>query len=118
MSQPDLKENTNPAKTMVPSGKTAVASPKLSADEHVEMSDLPLSTAPEDDDIMQLARLGDIVGVQRLFDSGKFDAQHSDDEGITPLHVFISCPIVLWSSADSPRSGLRLITSMPCASFS
>jgi hypothetical protein len=84
MSQPDHKENSNPAKTMVPSGKTAVASPKLSADEHVEMSDLPLSTSPEDDDIMQLARLGDIVGVQRLFDSGKFDAQHSDDEGITP----------------------------------
>lgn len=38
-------------------------------------------------DIMQLARVGDIVGMEKLFESGEFDATYSDDEGITPLHV-------------------------------
>jgi palmitoyltransferase ZDHHC13/17 len=91
MSQMDHKENTNPAKTMVPSGKTAAASPKLSAEEHVEMADLP-SNGLEDEDIMQLARLGDVAAIQKLFDSGKFDGQYCDAEGITPLHVFTQSP--------------------------
>ena len=92
MSQEDHKENSNPAKTMMPSGKTAAASPKLSGDEHVEMTDLPLSGPQENDDIMQLARLGDIAAIQRLFDKGKFDAQYCDEEGITPLHVLNPIP--------------------------
>jgi palmitoyltransferase ZDHHC13/17 len=87
MSQGDQKENSNPAKTMTATGKTAAASPKLSSDEHVEMSDLP--TGPEEEDVMQLARLGDIQGIQKLFESGKYDAKYCDEEGITPLHV---CP--------------------------
>lgn len=91
MSQADQKENTNPninpATIMTGSAKTAAASPKLSADEHVEMSDLPGPSQGED--IMQLARVGDILGIQKLFDSGTYDAQYSDDEGITPLHVFV-----------------------------
>jgi palmitoyltransferase len=86
MSQPDQKENSNPAKSMTATGKTAAASPKLSADEHVEMTDLPGGLL-EEEDIMQLARLGDIPAIQKLFDSGKFAAQYCDDEGITPLHV-------------------------------
>lgn len=85
MSQPDQKENANPAKTMTATGKTAAASPKLSSEEHVEMSDLP--TGPEEEDIMQLARLGDIPAMQKLFDSGKYDAKYADGEDITPLHV-------------------------------
>jgi palmitoyltransferase ZDHHC13/17 len=89
MSQADQKENVNPAKTMVPSSKAAVASPKLSADEHVEMSDLPSGPLAEED-IMHLARLGDIPAIQKLFDDGKFDAKYCDDEGITPLHVIYS----------------------------
>lgn len=35
---------------------------------------------------MQLARLGEIAGIQRLFDSGKSSADYADAQGITPLH--------------------------------
>ena len=42
---------------------------------------------PLHEDIMQLARLGEIGPIQKLFDEGKFDATYKDDEGITPLHV-------------------------------
>ena len=38
-------------------------------------------------DIMQLARLGEIGAIQQLYESGKFDIQYKDAEGITPLHV-------------------------------
>ena len=44
---------------------------------------------PVEEDIMQLARLGEIGAIQKLFDSGKFDATYTDDLGITPLHVRI-----------------------------
>jgi hypothetical protein len=40
-----------------------------------------------EEDIMQLARLGEIGAIQKLFDSGKFDATYTDEQGITPLHV-------------------------------
>jgi hypothetical protein len=90
MSQGDQMENANPAKTMTATGKTTAASPKLSSEEHVEMSDLP--AGPQEEDVMQLARQGDIQGIQKLFDSGKYDAKYCDEEGITPLHV---CPPVL-----------------------
>jgi hypothetical protein len=43
---------------------------------------------PVEEDIMQLARLGEIAAIQKLFDSGKFDATYKDDQGITPLHVW------------------------------
>jgi len=36
---------------------------------------------------MQLARLGEIGAIQKLFDRGMFDAQYADEQGITPLHV-------------------------------
>lgn len=42
---------------------------------------------PVEEDIMQLARLGEIGAIQKLFDSGKYDATYADEEGITPLHV-------------------------------
>jgi hypothetical protein len=42
---------------------------------------------PVEEDIMQLARLGEIGAIQKLFDSGKFDATYKDEQGITPLHV-------------------------------
>jgi hypothetical protein len=42
---------------------------------------------PIEDDIMQLARLGEIKAIQSLFDSGKFAVTYKDDQGITPLHV-------------------------------
>ena len=42
---------------------------------------------PVEEDIMQLARLGEIGAIQKLFDTGKFDATYTDEQGITPLHV-------------------------------
>jgi palmitoyltransferase len=41
----------------------------------------------EQDDIMQIARLGDIQGMERLFETAGYDATYTDEEGITPLHV-------------------------------
>lgn len=42
---------------------------------------------PVEEDLMQLARLGEIGAMQKLFDSGKFDATYTDEQGITALHV-------------------------------
>ena len=44
--------------------------------------------APQDD-IMQVARIGDMATMEKLFEKGEFDATYTDDEGITPLHVRI-----------------------------
>jgi hypothetical protein len=49
---------------------------------------------PVEEDIMQLARLGEIGAMQKLFDSGKFDATFKDEQGITPLHVWIDNAMV------------------------
>ncbi|KAL9058921.1 MAG: hypothetical protein Q9162_001477 [Coniocarpon cinnabarinum] len=41
---------------------------------------------PIEEDVMALARLGEIGAIQKLFDSGKCDASFKDEQGITPLH--------------------------------
>lgn len=72
-----------------PNGKASALAPKLSDDDHVELADM-LPTAPEqspEDDIMQLARVGDVPGIEKLYDSGRFEPTYCDAEGITPLHV-------------------------------
>lgn len=51
---------------------------------------------PVEEDIMQLARLGEIASIQKLFDSGKFDATYKDEQGITPLHVRPHCGLFRW----------------------
>jgi len=66
--------------------KPTPAPPKLSGDGTVELHDVPTKLAIEDD-IMQLARLGEVGAIQRLFESGRFNAKYKDEEGITPLHV-------------------------------
>lgn len=45
------------------------------------------ATLAVEEDLMQLARLGEIGAIQKLFDSGRFDATYTDEQGITPLHV-------------------------------
>ncbi len=71
-------------------GKASAAAPKLSDnDDNVEMKNM-LSSGPEahlDEDIMQLARIGNIPAIQKLFDVGKFHPTYCDPQGITPLHV-------------------------------
>lgn len=39
------------------------------------------------EDIMQLARMGDIGTVKELLQQGKVTIDHKDKEGITPMHV-------------------------------
>jgi len=58
-------------------------------DDQVELKEMtPVKPSiPVEEDIMQLARLGEIGAIQKLFDSGKFDANYKDEQGITPLHV-------------------------------
>lgn len=75
-----------------PSSKSTAAAPKLNSD--MEMGALPADgqvqgQQPQDDedDIMQLARVGDIPAMEKLFATGGLDATYTDDEGITPLHV-------------------------------
>ena len=55
----------------------------------VELSDLDSSPPqlPIEQDLMQLARLGELRAIQRLFDSGRYSAKSTDDQGITALHV-------------------------------
>lgn len=83
-------ESTQNKLPMAPNGKAGVAAPKLSDDDHVELADMLPGGAPvsPDEDIMQLARVGDIQGIEKLYESGKFDATFCDEEGITPLHVY------------------------------
>ena len=48
------------------------------------------SEPPVEEDIMKLARFGEIGLIQKLFDGGKADASFRDDTGVTPLHVRIT----------------------------
>lgn len=76
-----------------PTGKASSAPPKITTQEDdMELKNIKSDGAvgaslPIEEDIMQLARLGEVASIQRLFESGTFDAKHHDDEGITPLHV-------------------------------
>lgn len=49
--------------------------------------DAPKGSIPLGEDIMQLARIGEIGAMQNLFANKKLTANHRDEEGITPLHV-------------------------------
>ena len=61
------------------------------APNEVEMKSLrpdpPKGSIPLGEDVMQLARMGEIGAMQNLFAAKKFTANHRDAEGITPLHV-------------------------------
>lgn len=76
-------------------GKSGVASPKVTEDENMELRDLDRSSTeiklPLHEDIMQLARLGEIGPIQKLFEEGKYNANFKDGQGITPLHVREAC---------------------------
>ncbi|KAJ5591738.1 uncharacterized protein N7459_002107, partial [Penicillium hispanicum] len=63
------------------------------------------------EDIMQLARIGEIGAMQNLFAVKKLTANHSDEEGITPLHwaainnQYAMCKFLLDSGADVNAKG-------------
>lgn len=66
--------------------------------QHVELEDMgdKNPALPIEGDLMQLARLGEIGAIQKLFDGGKYDATYADEQGITALHV---CLLHIHSSA-------------------
>jgi hypothetical protein len=103
----------------MPNGKATAVAPKLSGDYQVELADmLPTGLEiPPEEDIMQLARLGDIQAIEQLYESEKFDVTYCDGEGITPLHV--NCPKTMCQGMFANRcySGLPLTINMPCANF-
>jgi palmitoyltransferase ZDHHC13/17 len=81
-------ENVSP---IMLNGKASAAAPKLSDNkDNVEMKNMLSSgpDAPLDEDIMQLARIGNIPAIQKLFEAEKFHPTYCDAEGITPLHVY------------------------------
>ncbi len=95
MSQADSKEqpaevSAEIASPIMMNGKASVVAPKLSdSEDNVEMRKM-LSSEPDtqlDEDIMQLARIGNIPAIQKLFETEKFHPTYCDAEGITPLHV-------------------------------
>ncbi|KAI1265208.1 hypothetical protein F5Y18DRAFT_61741 [Xylariaceae sp. FL1019] len=107
MSQPP-SANGAPAQ---PAAKGSAATPKLNS-EDLEMGDLQGSNAPSPDpDIMQIARLGDIPAMEKLFASPDFDATYTDHEGITPLHwaainnQYAMCKFLIDKGADINKKG-------------
>jgi palmitoyltransferase ZDHHC13/17 len=81
--------------TPLPStGKAAAAPPIVTQpDDGIELKnigssgDVSKASLPVEDDIMQLARLGEVAAVQKLFETKRFSPTYRDEEGITPLHV-------------------------------
>ena len=84
-------------------GKASAVPPKVTGGNAVDKMMLPEDKPPLHEDIMQLARLGEIGPVQSLFETGKFNATYKDHEGITPLHVSQEMIFV------TTRHGLRLL---------
>lgn len=66
---------------------------------------------PIGEDVMALARLGEIGAIQKLFDSGKCDANYRDEQNITPLHWaaikghYALCHFLLKSGAEVNAKG-------------
>ncbi|KAK4123121.1 ankyrin [Parathielavia appendiculata] len=79
--QHDAGPPANGAPTQPPS-KSETATPKLNNE--VELGNMVGESAQND--IMQMARVGDIAGMEKLFETSEYDATYTDDEGITPLH--------------------------------
>ncbi|POR37501.1 Palmitoyltransferase AKR1 [Tolypocladium paradoxum] len=93
-----------------PSSKSTAAAPKLNSE--MEMGSLPADAPPGPaNDIMQVARVGDIAAMEKLFESGEYDATFADDEGITPLHwaainnQYPMCKFLIEHGAELNRKG-------------
>jgi palmitoyltransferase ZDHHC13/17 len=96
--------SADPPRTPSAVGSTgqAPATPPRATLEDVELSNVQNGSAipptvPLEGDIMQCARLGEIELLQKMFESGKFNAQYKDEEGITPLHVSFGGDLSFWT---------------------
>lgn len=75
------------SKATAPSGEAQNAA---STEDGHEMNEIAPATRPPlpiENDIMQLSRLGELEGVRKLIEGGKFAATYTDEDGITALHV-------------------------------
>ena len=86
----------------MPSSKSTPAAPETAGIEEntgLDRTERQEEKLPLHEDIMQLARLGEIGPIKSLLDEGKYDANYKDAENITPLHVSL-CPICRGSHTD------------------
>ncbi|KAM7183213.1 putative palmitoyltransferase [Naviculisporaceae sp. PSN 640] len=96
----------HPAPAQPPS-KSGTATPKLNNE--MELGNLPGDAAQND--IMQMARIGDIAGMEKLFESADYDATYTDEEGITPLHwaainnQYAMCKFLIERGAEINKKG-------------
>ena len=88
---PAAAETRRGGEPFLPSGKAGAAPPTVTRNGTMELRNVDGSAAekklPLHEDVMQLARLGEIGPIQKLFEEGKYDAKYKDEESITPLHV-------------------------------
>ncbi|KAK4499585.1 hypothetical protein PRZ48_010103 [Zasmidium cellare] len=92
---------------------SAPTSPSKDGLAKVELSDLDASPPqhPIEQDLMQLARLGELRAIQKLFDSGRYTAKSTDEQGITALHWaainghHALCHFLIQSGADVNARG-------------
>ncbi|KAJ5546998.1 hypothetical protein N7494_004583 [Penicillium frequentans] len=116
-----MSTKTSPSETLgsSPSGQSSGSTPTgngstpLNTD--VELTSMqpnaPRPSIPLGEDIMQLARIGEIGAMQNLFATKKLTANHKDAEGITPLHwaainnQYAMCKFLMDSGADVNAKG-------------
>lgn len=104
-----------PPPSALANGKASAAPPKVTGEGKVELDKMapPEDKLPLHEDIMQLARLGEIGPIQTLFETGKFNARYKDQENITPLHVsqHVTSGTTRWLCLQA-GSGLQSTTTM------
>ena len=80
-----------PVPPVLANSKASITPPQVTQDaKGPPMGDMEVPSnakLPLHEDIMQLARLGEIGPIQTLFEEGKYNSKYADEEGITPLHV-------------------------------
>ncbi|KAK0368554.1 hypothetical protein CLIM01_14088 [Colletotrichum limetticola] len=92
-----------------PANKTSAAAPTLNNE--LEMGSIGGDAPSAENDIMQVARVGDVPAMEKLFESGEYDATFTDDEGITPLHwaainnQYAMCKFLIDNGAEINKKG-------------
>jgi len=79
--------NQSSRSTPTPNGKESTSPSNADVELKNMQSNAPKGSIPLGEDIMQLARIGEIGAMQNLLATKNLTANHRDAEGITPLHV-------------------------------